>query len=61
MGFNFPDAPTPGTKFGNYSWDGEKWTLSSGSTFTQGGTGAVSRSMQDKAREVLASGFWGGW
>ena len=27
MAFVFPDAPTVGTKAGNYTWDGEKWTL----------------------------------
>lgn len=28
--FNFPDSPTVGTVFGNYTWDGEKWTVSAG-------------------------------
>ena len=26
MGFDFPNSPTSGQVFGNYSWDGEKWT-----------------------------------
>jgi len=30
MGFNFPDTPALGAAFGNYIWDGEKWTLPTG-------------------------------
>ena len=26
MGFDFPNSPTSGQIFGNYAWDGEKWT-----------------------------------
>jgi hypothetical protein len=27
MSFNFPDTPTLGQAYGNYTWDGEKWQL----------------------------------
>ena len=27
MAFNFPDAPDVDDKYGNYTWDGEKWVL----------------------------------
>lgn len=27
MSYNFPDTPTVGQAFGNYTWDGEKWML----------------------------------
>lgn len=32
MAFNFPDAPTLGLVFGNYTWDGEKWLAGGGSS-----------------------------
>jgi hypothetical protein len=28
MAFDFPNSPTVGQVFGNYAWDGEKWTAS---------------------------------
>jgi len=27
MAFDFPNSPTLGQAYGNYLWDGEKWTL----------------------------------
>lgn len=40
MAFNFPDVPTNGQVFGNYTWDGEKWVLNPGGG-SSGGTAAT--------------------
>jgi hypothetical protein len=32
MAYDFPNTPTIGQAFGNYVWDGEKWTLPKGVT-----------------------------
>lgn len=36
MAFDFPNSPTNGQVFGNYTWDGEKWVATSGGS---GGAG----------------------
>lgn len=55
---NFPNPPlTTGQEFAPYMWDGVKWvvnTVSGGNAFIQAGSGAVTRTMQDKAREPVS-------
>jgi hypothetical protein len=53
MGFNFPDAPTPGQVFGNYTWDAATgaWKL------TAGGTGAPPSTVNPKPLGPVAPGI----
>jgi hypothetical protein len=41
MALNFPDNPTIGQVFNNYTWDGEKWNTTPGSGGGGGGAGAT--------------------
>ena len=58
MGFNFPDAPTPGQVFGNYTWDvatgAWKLTASGGS----GGGGSITISDTPPASPAAGALWW---
>ena len=60
MGFNFPNTPNPGDTSNGYTWDGQEVDdgaediNSGGDSFIQAGAGAVTRTMQDKARDVFS-------
>ena len=58
MGFNFPDAPTPGQVYGSYTWDAAtgawKLTASGGS----GGGGSITVSDTPPASPVAGALWW---
>ena len=58
MGFNFPDAPTPGQVFGNYTWDAATgaWKLTGGGG--SGGGGSITISDTPPASPVAGALWW---
>ena len=50
-GGGISDAPNDGVQYGRQSLG---WTPVSGGSFLQAGTGAVTRTMQDKARDIIS-------
>ena len=58
MGFNFPDAPTPGQVYGSYTWDAATgaWKLTGGGG--SGGGGSITISDTPPASPVAGALWW---
>jgi hypothetical protein len=47
MAFDFPDNPSIGTVYGDYTWDGEKWAVTSDGSGGGGGTPSDTNPIMD--------------